>query len=249
MNGKRPLVGMAYCDTAVRDNEMRMRTYCTRKYFCALQKCAADVILLPPTEDAAVFDRYLDLVDGILLPGGEDIDPRWMGEEPSARLGGVNPLRDAFELELTRRSRDRRIPVLGICRGLQVLVVALGGSLHQDIAGLTTQQHSQQAPRWATSHRVILDPNSLIRGWAGSDEIFTNSFHHQVANRLPEYLKATGHTADGLIEVVESADPGWLGIGVQWHPEETLSGDEVSRRLFNGFISGLVSGKKSSAAL
>ncbi len=236
MSGKRPLVGMAYCDTAVRDNEMRMRTYCTRKYFGALQRCGADVILLPPTEDARTFERYLDLVDGVLLPGGEDIDPRWMREEPSSRLGGVNPLRDAYELELTRRCRQLRIPVLGICRGLQVLVVALGGSLHQDIAGVTQMQHSQQAPRWATSHRVSFDEDSLIRHWAGCPEAFTNSFHHQAANRLSAALKATGRTADGLVEVVESADPAWVAIGVQWHPEETLSGDEVSRNLFTSFV-------------
>ncbi|HQG28857.1 MAG TPA: gamma-glutamyl-gamma-aminobutyrate hydrolase family protein, partial [Candidatus Ozemobacteraceae bacterium] len=79
MSGKRPLVGMAYCDTAVRDNEMRMRTYCTRKYFGAVQRSGADVILLPPAEDAQTLERYLGLVDGVLLPGGEDIDPRWMG--------------------------------------------------------------------------------------------------------------------------------------------------------------------------
>lgn len=236
MSGKRPLVGMAYCDTAFRDNEMRMRTYCTRKYFGALQKCGADVILLPPTEERSVFDRYLQLVDGVLLPGGEDIDPRWMGEEPSSRLGGVNPLRDAYELELTRVCREKRIPIFGICRGLQVLVVALGGTLHQDIAGVTMMQHSQQAPRWATSHRVSFEEGSRIRGWAACDAAFTNSFHHQAANRLPEALKVTGRTADGLIEAVESTDADWLAIGVQWHPEETLSGDDFSRSLFTSFI-------------
>lgn len=236
MTGKRPLVGMAYCDTAVRDNEMRMRTYCTRKYFGAIQRCGADVILLPPTEDPRTFDRYISLVDGVLLPGGEDIDPRWMGEEPSSRLGGVNPLRDAYELELTRRCRERHIPVLGICRGLQVLVVALGGSLHQDIAGVTQMQHSQQAPRWATSHRVSFDKDSLIRRWTGYTDAFTNSFHHQAANRLPGVLKATGRTADGLVEAVESSDAAWIAMGVQWHPEETVSGDEVSRRIFTSFV-------------
>lgn len=239
MSGKRPLVGMAYCDTAVRDNEMRMRTYCTRKYFGALQKCGADVILLPPTEERSVLDRYLHLVDGVLLPGGEDIDPRWMGEEPSSRLGSVNPLRDAYELELTRACREKRIPMLGICRGLQVLVVALGGSVHQDIGGVTQMQHSQQAPRWSTSHRVRFEEGSRILRWAGCDAAFTNSFHHQTANRLPDALKATGHTADGLIEVVESSDGGWIAVGVQWHPEETLSGDKISHNIFTSFVNSL----------
>ncbi|HNW34970.1 MAG TPA: gamma-glutamyl-gamma-aminobutyrate hydrolase family protein [Candidatus Ozemobacteraceae bacterium] len=239
MSEQRPLVGMAYCDTAVRDNEMRMRTYCTRKYFGALQRCGADVILLPPTDESRVIGRYLDLVDGVLLPGGEDIDPRWMGEEPSSRLGGVNPLRDVYEIELTRRCRDRNIPVLGICRGLQVLVVALGGTLHQDISDITRQQHSQQAPRWATSHRVSFEPGSRIREWAAGEDAFTNSFHHQAAKQLPELLKVTGRTADGLVEAVESSDSAWLAVGVQWHPEETLSGDEFSRRLFTSFATAL----------
>ncbi|NLI75785.1 MAG: gamma-glutamyl-gamma-aminobutyrate hydrolase family protein [Candidatus Riflebacteria bacterium] len=236
MTTARPLVGITYSDTAFRDQEMRLRTYVTRKYFQAVQRAGADVLLLPPSDDGRTLDRYLALVDGLLLPGGEDIDPRYMGEEPSPRLGLVNPLRDTFELEMARRAFAARKPTLGICRGVQVMAVALGGKLHQDVTTLPQAiQHTQQAPRWSTSHRVRVEAGSRLAAWLEGTEVFTNSFHHQAVSVIPAGLRPVATAADGLVEALESADDR-VFVGVQWHPEETSQADDPSRRLFANFV-------------
>lgn len=236
MTTARPLVGITYSDTAFRDQEMRLRTYVTRKYFQAVQRAGADVLLLPPTDHRDALNRYLALVDGLLLPGGEDIDPRHMGEEPSPRLGLVNPLRDAFELEMARLAFAARKPTLGICRGVQVMAVALGGKLHQDVTSLPQAiQHTQLAPRWSTSHRVRVEAGSRLAEWLGGTEVFTNSFHHQVVAEVPAGLRMVATAGDGLIEAIESADDR-VFVGVQWHPEETSQSDDPSRLLFQNFV-------------
>jgi len=235
---RKPLVGMTYADMAVRDNEMRIRTYCTRKYFQALQRAGAQVILLPPVEEISEMNAYLDLIDGLVLPGGEDVDPRYQNEDPAPKLGIVNPLRDFFEIQITKLAYKRKIPTFGICRGIQVMAIALGGSVHQDISHLKVIQHSQNAPRWASSHKVKLSPTSFLKELIGCDEIFTNSFHHQAVNRIPKGFKAVGKTSDGIVEAIESEENLFF-CGVQWHPEEMFFSDAYSKHLFEGFVKSL----------
>lgn len=246
-SAKRPLIGIAYADSSVRDSEMRIRTYVSRKYFHAVQKAGADPILLPaplllPGCDSAPFfsrfaDRYLGMIDGLLLPGGEDVHPRYQGEDPLPTLDLVNPFRDEFELTLARKAfHDFRLPVLGICRGAQVLAIALGGKVHQDIAAVAGVQHSQKAPRWSPSHQVAAVRDSRLAAALGAEKVFTNSFHHQAVKDVPEGFVASGKTADGMIEAIESRAAQFC-IGVQWHPEETFDGDEPSRNLFSAFVS------------
>lgn len=233
----KPLIGIAYSDTAIRDQEMRIRTYVSRKYYQALQKFDADVILLPPSTDDTTLKRYIELVDGILFAGGEDIDPRFMSQDPHPKLGLVNPYRDEYELKLAKLAYNYKKPTLGICRGLQVMVVALGGTLHQDIPSLNnTILHDQKAPRWATSHKVILNQNSILYKWFQVSTLFVNSFHHQAANKLPTLLTASAYAPDNIIEAIEAQDKNQLYIAVQWHPEETLCTDEYSKQIFANFI-------------
>ncbi len=235
---KKPIVGMTYSEMAVRDNEMRVRTYCTRKYYQALQNAGARVVLLPPVSAIDEMNAYLDLIDGLLFPGGEDVDPRFQNEDPSPKLGIVNPLRDEFEIGIAGLAHERKVPTLGICRGLQVMTIALGGSVYQDIGGLNGIQHSQNSPRWATSHRVNVEKSSFIGKIAKSSEIFTNSFHHQSINIVPKSLRVVGMAADGIIEAVESVRrfPYW---GVQWHPEELANSQDHARNLFDGFVKAI----------
>ncbi|HNV69003.1 MAG TPA: gamma-glutamyl-gamma-aminobutyrate hydrolase family protein [Candidatus Ozemobacteraceae bacterium] len=255
----KPIIGMAYSDCATRDHEMRVRTYCTHKYYWALQKAGAQVVLLPPVSEDTDFERALSLVDGLLLPGGEDIDPVWQAEDPIPGLGLMNPWRDEYELRLAKTCYERKIPVLGICRGIQIMAVALGGTLHQDIKGLPgVVKHEQQAPRWYPSHEVKLDAASVLYQWLAnvtspesscsrvnvkksaphrsSRTIRVNSFHHQMVKQVPKGCRAVAHSGDRLIEALEATARDRVFVGVQWHPEELFDSDPCSRALFEGFV-------------
>ena len=133
VTGRRPVIGIPYCESVFRDEAMRQRTYVTRKYFVAIQNAGGISVLLPPDPSEEVLDHYMKMVDGLMFPGGEDIDPRHQNEDPHKLLGDINPLRDQFELDLARMAWRLRKPSLGICRGIQVMAVALGGSVWQDI--------------------------------------------------------------------------------------------------------------------
>ncbi len=256
---RKPVIGMAYSDCATRDHEMRVRTYCTHKYYQALQKAGAQVILLPPVSDDTDFENALLMVDGVLLPGGEDIDPIWQGEAPVPGLGLVNPWRDEYELRLAKTCYDCSIPLLGICRGIQVMAVALGGKLHQDIKTLPeVLKHEQQAPRWYPSHEVEVESPSLLSSWLFSTpreasriprrttrkeayeqstrKIRVNSFHHQTVKVVPEGCRVTAYAPDRQIEAIEAVDTQQVYVGVQWHPEELFDSDALSRALFGGFV-------------
>lgn len=244
---ERPLIGIAYADSSVRDNEMRIRTYISRKYYHAIQKAGGDPILLPaplllPGVDADshfnyFVQRYLAMVDGLLLPGGEDVHPRFQQEDPVRELDLVNPFRDQYELALVRGAFATSMPVLGICRGCQVIAIGLGGKVHQDIAKVATIQHSQKSPRWSGSHRITVSKNSRLAAAldCGAAEVFTNSFHHQAVKQLPDNFTASAKTGDGIIEAIEH-DSSRFFVGVQWHPEETYDGDRHSQNLFAAFV-------------
>lgn len=255
-SAKRPLIGIAYADSSVRDSEMRIRTYVSRKYFHAVQKAGGDPILLPaplllPEVDAESHfayyaERYLGLIDGLLMPGGEDVHPRFQGEDPLRELDLVNPFRDNYELTMVRQAfKNHQMPVLGICRGCQVIAIALGGKVHQDIAHVATMQHSQKSPRWSVSHKIALSKGSNLETSlnCGSDEVFTNSFHHQAVKQVPESFKAVAKTGDGIIEAIEHSSSRFF-VGVQWHPEETYDGDKYSQNLFAAFIAAAQKDRK-----
>lgn len=254
---KRPVIGIAYSDTAFRDNEMRLRTYVSRKYFRAIYRAGGLPILLPaldpylnadlqdqpmsfPHSYDHLVDEFLGMVDGLLLPGGEDVHPRFQGEDPHPKLDLVNPFRDEFELALVKAAysrvyRGRKLPVLGICRGAQVIAVALGGAVHQDISDICKIQHSQKAPRWETSHKININQDSRLGLELGAREIFTNSFHHQAIRDVPPGFMAVAQTADGIIEATESTEETFF-CGVQWHPEETFDTDIFSQNLFKALV-------------
>ncbi|HEY9507162.1 MAG TPA: gamma-glutamyl-gamma-aminobutyrate hydrolase family protein [Gemmatimonadales bacterium] len=179
-------------------------------------------LVLSPILGPAYAARALDGVDGLVLTGGEDMDPAWYRMEPHPKANPPSRERDLFELALLATARQREIPMLGICRGIQVLNVALGGTLWQDLPSelVGAVDHSPEAARSDRTHVVRLQAGSLIASALGGTEVRVNSFHHQAIRDLAPKLVATGWTEDGLIEAVEGA-PGepWL-LAVQWHPEE-----------------------------
>ncbi len=173
-------------------------------------------------------------LDGLLLAGGVDVDPSLYGEPPHARLGRVERDRDDLELALTREAAARGVPILGVCRGAQVLGVAFGGKLHQDLpSDLGTRVHAAEGDA-AARHRVRLAAGSRLRGILETDEVEVNSFHHQAISVVASGLRAVAWSEEGVIEGVES-EPGGFLIGVQWHPEQ-MSESEPARRLFAAFV-------------
>ncbi len=178
-------------------------------------------LILSQLMDAAHAGAALEACDGLLLTGGEDIDPAYYGAERSPKLGAVDHERDRFELALFTAARERGLPVLGICRGLQLINVALGGTLYQDLPSERPSDvdHNPDSSRHARAHHVRLAPGSRAARVLGVDRLVPNSFHHQAVKQLGAGLVASGWSDDGLVEAIETSEGPWL-LAVQWHPEE-----------------------------
>lgn len=198
------------------------------------------IIPIGNKEDIA---QVVDMLDGLLLTGGNDINPLLFNEEPHEHLGEVSPSRDLFELELARQMLVVEKPILGICRGLQLLNVAAGGTLYQDLHHQNEGpmlQHLQNAPQAHLSHFVRIAKGSLLAEIAGSERILVNSFHHQALKDVPAMFEVSGVASDGVIEAIESTDKQFV-LGVQWHPELLATkGDPVSQQIFDRFIGACV---------
>jgi len=200
----------------------------------AVVKAGGIPLILPIVTE--FIDEYIDVIDGLLISGGGDVNPWIYNEQPSKWLRRVNPLRDIFEIELVKRAVKEKLPVLGICRGIQLINVALGGTLIQDIEHEVKSDipHSlTNVPRSFRAHLVKLDPNSKLAQILGVLELKVNSFHHQAVKALGNGLKAVAYAPDGVIEAIENIDGSYI-VGVQWHPEEML--DEVQLKLFKSLI-------------
>ena len=208
-----------------------------QSYVRALTAAGCAPVLIPLLDDDERLRAIYDRLDGILFPGGADVAPQEYGEQPIDNLNVVEPERDRVELKLARWAFEDDLPTLGICRGQQVLNVALGGSLFQDLRHqqVTTVEHSDAdgRARNAMIHQVRLDPGSRLAQLIDETSMNVNSLHHQAVKAIAKPLRATGTSDDGVIESLESDDRRFL-IAVQWHPEEIDSIPWV-RRLFEGF--------------
>jgi putative glutamine amidotransferase len=194
-------------------------------------------VVLPPV-DAALAVASLASIAGLVLTGGEDIDPGEFEQVPHVAVGAPHRVRDRCELALARAAFNRRVPTLAICRGAQIINVALGGTLVQDIPSQrsTAIEHDPSGQRAARVHDVRIDATSLLATIVATTSIRTNSSHHQAVDRLADVLRATAHSTDGIIEALEPCDLGWWMIAVQWHPEElTATPEDWDRRIFAAF--------------
>lgn len=209
-------------------------------YADAIKSCGGDLRMFETTEE---IDEVIDQVDGVLLPGGVDVNPGLYGEERRMHTQPPHNERDRFEMYLLERAMEKRIPILGICRGLQVINVKQGGTLYQDVekemsGSIRHDWHHDEnehlLSRSLLAHSVSIQEESKLHAILKETEIKVNSLHHQGIKDLGKGLVATGHSSDGLIEAIEMPDYPYL-IGVQWHPEE-LNADP----LWNGFMRNFV---------
>ena len=191
------------------------------------------VPLLRPDAIAALLDR----VDGVCLPGGPDVQPSAYGEEPHPRLGPTEPRVDAVELALVKQADRRNLPILGICRGMHLLNVARGGTLHQHLPDVVGEQLEHRQPEHGsiTTHRVKIAPHSRLRATLGGPKLEVNSFHHQAIRTLGTDLTATAWAPDGTIEAIEQ--PGdRMVLGVQWHAEGLRAHDPLFELLIEAAV-------------
>jgi putative glutamine amidotransferase len=183
----------------------------------------------------------MDSVSGLVLTGGEDVDPARYGEKRNEKVRYVNAARDTTEVALIEAAKARGKPVLAICRGIQILNVALGGTLVQDIPSQcdTSIAHDEDSPRDTRSHEISVEPGSLIAKAVGTEHLTVNSFHHQSVKRVADGMRVTARAPDGIIEGLESTGDWWV-MAVQWHPEEmTDSPEPWDRGLFKAFAQKL----------
>lgn len=222
------------------------RTFLNEPYVVAIQDAGGLPLVLTPAHAGPSLRALYELLDGLVLTGGEDVEPARYGEPEAHPTVETVPERDALEFRILEWALADALPVLAICRGLQLLNVALGGSLYQDLPshypepiGHDQMKADPPGPRTEPHHPVAVLPGSCLADLLGSTRVEVNSMHHQGVRALAPTLVAVAHAPDGLVEGVEWRDParGGFLVGVQWHPEELArSGDGPSRRLFEGFV-------------
>lgn len=220
-------------------NDAEKQIFLVRAYMQALLNAGAVPVLLSPDMDAPAMTACLAQLDGLMLAGGGDVVPARFQEEPIPELGETTPVRDAFELSILPMAMEHRMPVLGICRGIQVMNVALGGSLYQDLPAqfqpdfLPLLPHQQTEEYEKPTHPVSVKPSSLLHRLVGAPQLSVNSMHHQAVKAIASPLCPVATAPDGVIEALEHPKLPFF-LGVQWHPERLE--DEASRQLFAGFI-------------
>ncbi|HPT78682.1 MAG TPA: gamma-glutamyl-gamma-aminobutyrate hydrolase family protein [Candidatus Atribacteria bacterium] len=199
---------------------------------------AGGIPLLIPCSEGLSAEELFDKFDGLLLTGGQDIDPYLYGEEPHPDIGSVYTARDRLEIDLCRKAAEADMPVLGICKGLQVMNVAMGGTLIQDIRSALGEKalcHSQKAPGFLSIHDIHISRGSKLGSIFNSETLRVNSFHHQAIKDTGGPLVITARAGDGIAEAAESSVHRFF-VGVQWHPERMISKAPEMLKLFEALV-------------
>lgn len=213
-------------------------SYTSKGYVEGVQQ-AGGLPLILPIGQASEAKEYIDTIDRLILAGGQDIEPRFYHQEATDFLGETNEARDLFELALIHEAIKQKKPILGICRGMQLINIACGGTLYQDLSFMQTPllTHVQIQPMDQISHSILVEKNS----WLGSflpEKYEVNSAHHQGIHQLAPNFKVTARASDGIIEGIESIDSAQKIFGIQWHPELTHDKIACEQAIFQHFIQG-----------
>lgn len=226
-----PLIGLS---ASYQDGTSRL----SNNYVNAIIKAGGAPVIIPVTTDDRILQRIVAQLDGLILTGGADINPLLYNEQPIPQLQTVDPHRDQFDLTLLKLATDRNVPVLGICRGHQLINIAFGGTLYQDIPSQRkgALKHGQSMPSTYGSHSIGITPDTQLAAILGNDSLFVNSSHHQAVKDLAPGFKVAATATDGVIEAIE-AWPNRPIMGVQWHPEGLVAGEnETMLNLFRFLV-------------
>ena len=230
---KRPLIGIS--DLYKDGNSSAV----PRSYVDAVLQVGGLPVVIPLMYDNEKITELLSTLDGIIFTGGEDFDPSYYNERPIPQMGKVNAFRDEFDIKLLRLAVEQGVPVLGICRGLQLINITYGGSLYQD---LSTQyhdnsiRHRQKQPKEDASHSVIVEDNTVFSSIVQQRMLMVNSSHHQAIKKVAPGFRVAGKSPDKIVEAIEKIDSkNWI-LGVQFHPEVRVTRDDAMRRIFQRFI-------------
>ena len=211
---------------------------CGENYLFSIEAAGGIPLILPIWDDPEALDRYTDMCAGFMIPGGIDVNPISYGETPHPLLETTRLDYDEYQLHLIKRMLRTEKPMLAICRGIQIMNVAFGGTLYQDVSlhGPGTMRHSQrEIMPGGISHKVIIEEGSILQRLYGN-ELWTNSYHHQAIKDLGEGLRVTARAEDGIIEAVEAVDHPYMHA-VQWHPESFfVRKDNYMLPIFEDFI-------------
>ena len=230
----KPIIGIlsSRSDIPLPGGQILQIEYASVAYCRSVVRGGGVPVLLPVTPEPDLAEQMFAQCDGILFPGGIDVDPRFYGEAPDPMIGTVDSTMDRFWLQALEFAMANKVPLLGICRGMQLVNVGLGGSLYQDLArrGVPSYLHAQKQSRDYLMHEVKLQPGSRLAGVLGEEPVYTNTMHHQCVKALGRGLKLVAQTDDGVPEALESED-GQIML-VQWHPENLLEAEPRMFRLF-----------------
>jgi putative glutamine amidotransferase len=231
MHGVKPIIGVS----ASIERQMISVSKDNLEAVCAV---GGIPMVLPYLERLDEMREITEVIDGLLLTGGGDINPFLFGEEPHPSLGSITPERDELEVMLVQTMLAKNKPILGLCRGCQILNIAAGGTMYQDIYSQIDHgllQHSQNAPRDHATHYVFIEEGSLLRKITRHEKMAVNSYHHQALKQPAKGFVFSAKASDGVVEAVESQNHRFV-LGVQWHPENMHRKDPISRGLFAAFI-------------
>jgi putative glutamine amidotransferase len=229
-----PVIGI----TPSIENESNLH-FVSADHIAAIKEAGGVPIVLPFVTSELQLNRMVQMIDGLYLTGGNSIDPTFFNEEPHPKLGEINPIRDQYEVQIIRKILNLHKPIFGVCRGCQILNVALGGDMYQDIYAQNEGdllQHEQCAPQSHASHFVYVSDGTLLREITGRTRIKVNSRHHQ-ANRKPgKGILICGKASDGVVEAIEGKNDPFV-LGVQWHPENMArNGESISKKIYAAFV-------------
>ncbi|MEE9394924.1 MAG: gamma-glutamyl-gamma-aminobutyrate hydrolase family protein [Planctomycetota bacterium] len=247
---RRPIIGVSSRKIYFTHNDRPYPRFGVSMNYCqAVEAAGGSPVILPLSQTKDVMEQVLSICDGLLLTGGFDIDPAYYGEEPHHNIEAINPLRDVTEMIITKSALERDMPIFGICRGMQVLNVAAGGSLWQDIESQIkdeTYQHFQKLTEEFPSHSVDVKEGSWLHKVTNDAKVRVNSYHHQAVKTVADGFEVTGVATDGVVEAMSSLRHSFCHA-VQWHPELTYHNLDFNLALFRAHIAAAAAYRASQA--